>query len=177
LLAQACAPKKQLFFRGKTRDRFLRKLPRGVVYLADKRPGNRWVELRNLRGVEFHVRTAPSLEGKRVSGTISFQVQAALYYLKNVVIPNGVARREESLFVSLRLSSSFFRHPHQCGEMRMLRESSKPHQFASQVFSSTPRLCAILYLLSALTHGHPHRTQTRPSATPRRKYFIAYAGR
>src|SRR5216683_4150375 len=33
-----------------------------------------------------------------------------------------------------------------------------------------------LYLLSALTHGHPHRTQTRPSATPRRTYFIAYAG-
>jgi predicted transcriptional regulator of viral defense system len=33
----------KLFFRGKTRDRFLRKVPRGVVYLADKRPGNRWV--------------------------------------------------------------------------------------------------------------------------------------
>ena len=33
----------KLFFRGKIRDRFLRKLPRGVVYLADKRPGNRWV--------------------------------------------------------------------------------------------------------------------------------------
>jgi predicted transcriptional regulator of viral defense system len=33
----------KLFFRGKTRDRFLRKLPRGVVYLADKRPGNHWV--------------------------------------------------------------------------------------------------------------------------------------
>ncbi len=31
-------------------------------------------ELRNLRGVEFHVRTEPSLEGKRVSGTMSFQV-------------------------------------------------------------------------------------------------------
>jgi predicted transcriptional regulator of viral defense system len=33
----------KLFFRGKIRDRFLRKLPPGVVYLADKRPGNRWV--------------------------------------------------------------------------------------------------------------------------------------
>ena len=32
-------------------------------------------ELRNLRGVEFHVRTEPSLEGKRVSGTMSFQVR------------------------------------------------------------------------------------------------------
>src|SRR6202040_2934981 len=30
----------KLFFRGKIRDRFLRNLPRGVVYLADKRPGN-----------------------------------------------------------------------------------------------------------------------------------------
>jgi predicted transcriptional regulator of viral defense system len=35
----------KLFFRGKARDRFLRKLPRGVVYLADKRPGQRWVPL------------------------------------------------------------------------------------------------------------------------------------
>jgi hypothetical protein len=33
----------KLFFRDKIRDRFLRKLARGVVYLADKRPGNRWV--------------------------------------------------------------------------------------------------------------------------------------
>jgi predicted transcriptional regulator of viral defense system len=33
----------KLFFRGKARDRFLQKLPRGVVYLADKRPGQRWV--------------------------------------------------------------------------------------------------------------------------------------
>jgi len=33
----------KLFFRGTIRDRFLRKLPRGVAYLADKRPGNRWV--------------------------------------------------------------------------------------------------------------------------------------
>ena len=31
-------------------------------------------ELRSLRGVEFHVRTEPSLEGQRVSGTMSFQV-------------------------------------------------------------------------------------------------------
>src|ERR1700683_3970184 len=35
----------KLFFRGKARDGFLRKLPRGVVYLADKRPGQRWVPL------------------------------------------------------------------------------------------------------------------------------------
>jgi predicted transcriptional regulator of viral defense system len=33
----------KLFFRGKVRDHFLRKLPRGVVYLAHKRPGNHWV--------------------------------------------------------------------------------------------------------------------------------------
>jgi len=33
----------QLFFRGKVRDRFLQKLPRGVVYLANKRPGQHWV--------------------------------------------------------------------------------------------------------------------------------------
>lgn len=33
----------RLFFRGKARDRFLHKLPRGVAYLADKRPGQRWV--------------------------------------------------------------------------------------------------------------------------------------
>jgi predicted transcriptional regulator of viral defense system len=33
----------KLFFRGKARDCFLQKLPRGVVYLADKRPGQRWV--------------------------------------------------------------------------------------------------------------------------------------
>jgi predicted transcriptional regulator of viral defense system len=33
----------KLFFRGKPRDRFLQKLPRGVAYLADKRPGQRWV--------------------------------------------------------------------------------------------------------------------------------------
>src|SRR6266403_4184175 len=35
----------KLFFRGTVRDRFLRKLPRGVVYLADKRRGQRWVPL------------------------------------------------------------------------------------------------------------------------------------
>ena len=33
----------KLFFRGKARDRLLQKLPRGVAYLADKRPGQRWV--------------------------------------------------------------------------------------------------------------------------------------
>lgn len=33
----------KLFFRGNVRDRFLRKLSRGVVYLADKRRGQHWV--------------------------------------------------------------------------------------------------------------------------------------
>lgn len=33
----------KLFFRDKERDRFLRKLSPGVVYLANKRPGNHWV--------------------------------------------------------------------------------------------------------------------------------------
>src|SRR5882724_13005560 len=33
----------KLFFRGTVRDRFLRKLPRGVVYLSNKRPGQHWV--------------------------------------------------------------------------------------------------------------------------------------
>lgn len=33
----------KLFFRGKARDQFLQKLSRGVVYLTDKRPGQRWV--------------------------------------------------------------------------------------------------------------------------------------
>ena len=33
----------KLFFRGKVRDRLLQKLPRGVVYLADKRSGQSWV--------------------------------------------------------------------------------------------------------------------------------------
>jgi predicted transcriptional regulator of viral defense system len=35
----------KLYFRGNARDRFLRRLPRGVVYLADKRPGQHWVPL------------------------------------------------------------------------------------------------------------------------------------
>jgi predicted transcriptional regulator of viral defense system len=33
----------KLFFQGNVRDRFLQKLPRGTAYLADKRPGQRWV--------------------------------------------------------------------------------------------------------------------------------------
>ena len=33
----------KLFFRGPWRDKFLRYLPSGIAYLADKRPGNRWV--------------------------------------------------------------------------------------------------------------------------------------
>ncbi len=38
----------KLFFRGKSRDDFLRRLPRGVAYLERKRPGNRWVPTWNL---------------------------------------------------------------------------------------------------------------------------------
>jgi predicted transcriptional regulator of viral defense system len=38
----------KLFFRGKSRDNFLRRLPRGVAYLEQKRPGNRWVPTWNL---------------------------------------------------------------------------------------------------------------------------------
>src|SRR5215472_3401978 len=33
----------KLFFRGKIHDQFLRRVPRGVVYLTDKRPGKHWV--------------------------------------------------------------------------------------------------------------------------------------
>jgi predicted transcriptional regulator of viral defense system len=33
----------KLFFRGPARDQFLRKLPPGVAYLAEKRPGSQWV--------------------------------------------------------------------------------------------------------------------------------------
>jgi predicted transcriptional regulator of viral defense system len=33
----------RLFFRGKSREKFLRHLPSGVAYLGTKRPGNRWV--------------------------------------------------------------------------------------------------------------------------------------
>jgi predicted transcriptional regulator of viral defense system len=33
----------KLFFHGEARDRFLQKRPRGVAYLGDKRPGQRWV--------------------------------------------------------------------------------------------------------------------------------------
>jgi predicted transcriptional regulator of viral defense system len=38
----------KLFFRGKSRDAFLKRLPRGVAYLDRKRPGNRWVPTWNL---------------------------------------------------------------------------------------------------------------------------------
>jgi predicted transcriptional regulator of viral defense system len=33
----------KLFFRGASRDQFLRRLPKGVAYLGSKRPGKRWV--------------------------------------------------------------------------------------------------------------------------------------
>jgi predicted transcriptional regulator of viral defense system len=38
----------KLFFKGKSRDAFLKRLPRGVAYLDRKRPGNRWVTTWNL---------------------------------------------------------------------------------------------------------------------------------
>jgi predicted transcriptional regulator of viral defense system len=38
----------KLFFKGKSRDAFLRRLPRGVAYLDRKRPGNRWIPTWNL---------------------------------------------------------------------------------------------------------------------------------
>lgn len=38
----------KLFFTGKWRDAFLRRVPRGVVYLERKRPGCRWVSTWNL---------------------------------------------------------------------------------------------------------------------------------
>jgi predicted transcriptional regulator of viral defense system len=38
----------KLFFSGKSRDTFLKRLPRGVAYLDRKRPGNRWVPTWNL---------------------------------------------------------------------------------------------------------------------------------
>ena len=50
----------KLFFRGKVRDRFLQKLPRGVVYLADKRPGSHWVPTWKLMVPETFL---PSNEG------------------------------------------------------------------------------------------------------------------
>jgi predicted transcriptional regulator of viral defense system len=39
---------KRLFFTGKWRDAFLRKVPRGVVYLERKLPGCRWVPVWNI---------------------------------------------------------------------------------------------------------------------------------
>jgi hypothetical protein len=44
-------------------------------------------ELRNLRGVEFHVRTQPSLEAKKISGTMSFP-------RGNPVLPRDACRRD-----------------------------------------------------------------------------------
>jgi hypothetical protein len=38
----------RLFFAGKSRDAYLRRIPRGVVYLEAKRPGCRWVATWNL---------------------------------------------------------------------------------------------------------------------------------
>ena len=47
----------RLFFSGKSRDAFFRKLPRGVAYLEQKRSGNRWVPTWKLMVPE---RLAPS---------------------------------------------------------------------------------------------------------------------
>jgi len=49
----------KLFFKGKSRDAFLKRLPRGVAYLDRKRPGNRWVPTWNLMVAET---LAPSTE-------------------------------------------------------------------------------------------------------------------
>jgi len=49
----------KLFFKGKSRDAFLKRLPRGVAYLDRKRPGNRWVPTWNLMVAEA---LAPSTE-------------------------------------------------------------------------------------------------------------------
>lgn len=38
----------KLFFSGKWRDAFLRKLPRGIAYLERKQPGGRWISTWNL---------------------------------------------------------------------------------------------------------------------------------
>lgn len=38
----------QLLFKGKSRDAFLKRLPRGIAYLDQKRPGHRWVPTWNL---------------------------------------------------------------------------------------------------------------------------------
>lgn len=50
----------KLFFRGKPRDLFLRRLPKGVAYLGRKRPGNRWVPTWHLMVPEA---LAPSTDG------------------------------------------------------------------------------------------------------------------
>jgi predicted transcriptional regulator of viral defense system len=50
----------KLFFRGKPRDLFLRKLPKGVAYMGRKRPGDRWVPTWHLMVPEP---LAPSTEG------------------------------------------------------------------------------------------------------------------
>jgi predicted transcriptional regulator of viral defense system len=50
----------KLFFRGASRDQFLRRLPKGVAYLGSKRPGNRWVPVWRLMVPET---LAPSAEG------------------------------------------------------------------------------------------------------------------
>jgi len=54
----------KLFFRGKWRDAFLRRVPSGVVYLERKRPGLKWVETWNLMvPASFAERRKASEEG------------------------------------------------------------------------------------------------------------------
>lgn len=50
----------KMFFRGAAREQFLRGLPKGVAYLGNKRPGNRWVPTWKLMVPETF---APSSEG------------------------------------------------------------------------------------------------------------------
>jgi predicted transcriptional regulator of viral defense system len=54
---------KRLFFAGKWRDAFLRRVPRGVVYLERKRPGGRWVSLWNLMVPPSMAESAPGEAG------------------------------------------------------------------------------------------------------------------
>jgi predicted transcriptional regulator of viral defense system len=51
----------KLFFRDAARDQFLRRLPPGVAYLGNKRPGNRWVPAWKVMVPET---LAPSVEGR-----------------------------------------------------------------------------------------------------------------
>lgn len=51
----------KLFFRHAAREKFLRRLPPGVAYLGNKRPGNRWVPTWKVMVPET---LAPPVEGR-----------------------------------------------------------------------------------------------------------------